>query len=83
MYHPMRVATRTDMIVTKVRVETFEILKQRSNRAMEKMTILTTEGFHKREPSVTFREAYDHINNAQGRLKLIAINSRPMAFSEF
>jgi hypothetical protein len=64
MYHPMRVATRTDMIVTKVRVETFEILKQRSNRAMEKMTI-------------------DHINNAQGRLKLIAINSRPMAFSEF
>jgi hypothetical protein len=58
MHQPMSVTTRTDMIATKIRVEMFEILKQKSNSAMKKITI-------------------DHISNAQGRPKIIAIGSRP------
>ena len=58
MHHPMRVAIRTDMIATKIRVGAFEILKQKSNSAMKKIPILSTkEEFHKREPSAISREA--------------------------
>jgi hypothetical protein len=46
-----RAATRTDMIETEIRVARFEILKQNSNSAMKKMTILSTgERSHEREP---------------------------------
>ena len=44
MHHPMRVAKMTDEIATKVRVEVFEILKQKSNSAMKKITILSKKG---------------------------------------
>jgi hypothetical protein len=48
MHHPMRVAKMTDEIATKVRVEVFEILKQKSNSAMKKITILSKrKGFHR------------------------------------
>jgi hypothetical protein len=48
MHHPMRVAKTTDEIATKIRVEAFEILKQKSNSAMKKITILSgRKGFHK------------------------------------
>jgi hypothetical protein len=79
MHHPMRVAKMTDEIATKVRVEVFEILKQKSNSAMKKITILSkkrgfiTEAQHLERQEMT----YDHISNAQGRLKIMAIGSRP------
>ena len=60
MHHPMRVAKMTDEIATKVRVEVFEILKQKSNSAMKKITILSKrKGFHK--PSATPRKARDDV----------------------
>jgi hypothetical protein len=48
----MRVPTRADMIETEMRVARFEILKQKNNSAMEKITILSTtkERSHEREP---------------------------------
>ena len=83
MHHPMRVTTMTDMVATEVRVEAFEILKQKNNSATKKITALSKEGFQKREQSATSGKArddamtYDHISNAQGRLKIMAIGSRP------
>ena len=78
MHHMMRAATRTDMIETEIRVARFEILKQKSNSAMEKITILSTRGrFHEREPRREPEITYDHISNAHGRLRMIAIGSRP------
>ena len=41
MHHMTRVATRAVMIETEIRVARFEILKQKSNSAMEKITILS------------------------------------------
>lgn len=69
----------TDMTATETRVEVFEIVKQKSSSAMKKVTILIA-GVHKHEPRVTSgrkETTYDHINKAQGRLKAIAIGSRP------
>ena len=78
MHHMTRVAIRTDMIETEIHVERFEILKQKSNRAMKKIIILfTVEEFHEHEPRRKFRMTYDHISNAHGRLRIIAIGSRP------
>jgi hypothetical protein len=58
----MRVTTRADMIATNIRVEKFEIVKQKSNSAMENITILSMkEGFHKHEPSATPVEARDDV----------------------
>jgi hypothetical protein len=37
----MRAATRIDMIETEIRVAGFEMLKQKSNSAMKKITILS------------------------------------------
>ena len=74
----IRAATKTDMIETEIRVARFEILKQKSNRAMKKITILPTGGrFHEREPTRKLETTYDHISNAHGRLRTIAIGSRP------
>jgi hypothetical protein len=61
MHHPMRVATRTDMLATKIRVETFEIVKQKSNSAMENITILSMESGFQSEPSATSGEARDDV----------------------
>jgi hypothetical protein len=82
MHHPMRVTKTTDEIATKIRVGEFEILKQKSNSATKNNTILRTEvGFHIREPNsynIWGQEmTYDHIRSAQGRLKIMAIGSRP------
>jgi hypothetical protein len=50
------------MIATNIRVGRFEILKHKSNSAMKKITILSTEeGFHKREPGATPWEARDDV----------------------
>jgi len=74
----MRAATRTDMIETEIRVAGFEILKQKSNSAMKKITILSTgERSYEREPRRKLEMTYDHISNAHGRLRIIAIGSRP------
>jgi hypothetical protein len=74
----MRAATRTDMIETQIRVAWFEMLKQKSNSAMKKIRILSTgERFHEREPRRKLDMTYDHISNAHGRLRIIAIGSRP------
>jgi hypothetical protein len=45
------------MIATKTRVEAFEIVKQKNNRAIENITILSTD--NEREPSVKSEEARD------------------------
>ena len=46
-----RIDTITDAIVTEIRVAGFEILKQKINSPMKKVTILSTvERFHEREP---------------------------------
>ena len=66
------------MTETQIRVAGFEILKQKSNNAMKNITILyTRNSFHEREPSGKLETTYDHISNAHGRLKMIAIGSRP------
>jgi len=39
----MRQTARTDMIETEIIVAVFEIVKQKSNSAMKKTTILSTE----------------------------------------
>jgi hypothetical protein len=76
----MRAATRADMIETEIRVARFEILKQKSNSAMKKITTLSTEErLHEREPRRKLEMTYDHISNAHGRLRIIAIGSRPKA----
>jgi hypothetical protein len=77
MHHMMRATTRTDMTETEIRVAEFEILKQKSNNAMKKITILSAVvRFHEREPRKV-ETTYDHISNAHGRLRIIAIGSRP------
>jgi hypothetical protein len=74
----MRAATRDDMIETEIRVAGFEILKQKSNSAMKKITILSTgKRLHDCEPRRQLEMTYDHISNAHGRLRIIAIGSRP------
>ena len=78
MHHMTRAVTRTDMIETQIRVAGFEILKQKSNSAMEKITILLTgKRCHECEPRRKLKMTYDHISNAHGRLRIIAIDSRP------
>jgi hypothetical protein len=57
----MRVITRTDTIAMKIRDRIFEILKQKSNSAIKKITILSTEEFHKREASTTFGKARNDV----------------------
>jgi hypothetical protein len=72
MHHIMRANTRVDIIATKMRVETVEIVKQKSNSAKENITILfmkkifinVNQVYHLRRHKMT----YDHISNAQGRL---------------
>jgi hypothetical protein len=68
MLNPMRVAIKAEMIATKIRVEAFEILKQKSNSAMKKVTILSAEeAFHKCEPSTTSGEAKDDVRPHEQR----------------
>jgi hypothetical protein len=73
----MRAATRTDMIETEIRVPRFEILKQKINSAMKNITILSTGEVHERDPRKKLEVTYDHISSAHGRLRIIAIGSRP------
>jgi hypothetical protein len=76
----MRATTRTDAIETEIRVARFEILMQKSNSAMKKVTILTIgETFHEPKPKRKLDMTYDHISNAHGRLRIIAIGSRPQS----
>jgi len=78
MQHMMRTTTTTDMTETTVRVEVFEILTQKSNNATKNVTILPTgEKFVNMSCLGGKRTAYDHISKAHGRLKIIAIGSRP------
>jgi hypothetical protein len=74
MHHPMRVATRTDMIATKMRVEMFDIVKQKSHTAMENITILfMKKGFHKHKLSATSGEEADDVRphkQCQGKAKI-------------
>jgi hypothetical protein len=78
MHHPMRVITRTDGIATKIRVETFEMLKQKANSATKKITILSTEdGSHEREPSTTSEEARDDVRPHKQRPGKAENNSHP------
>jgi hypothetical protein len=60
------------MIATKIRVEVFEILKQRSKSAMKNNTILSMEkGFHKCEPTA---KARDHVRPHKQRPGKAEIN---------
>jgi hypothetical protein len=81
MPHPIRVQIRTDMIATKIRVGIFEILKQKSNSAMKNITILSPKtnfiNMNRVQRLETQKMTYDHMSNAQGRLKIMAIGSRP------
>ena len=79
MHHPMRAAKMTDEIATKIRVKGFEILKQKSNSPMKKITILSsrTDFMNQAQHQERQEMTYDHISKAQGRLKIIAIGSRP------
>jgi hypothetical protein len=70
MHHPIRVSTSADMIAVKIRVERFDLLKQRSKSAMKNNTILSMERDFTNVIRVQRQETtYDHISNAQGRLK--------------
>jgi hypothetical protein len=53
----------TDMVATEVRVEAFEILKQKNNSATKNITALSTvtEGFQKRKQSATSGKARDDV----------------------
>ena len=75
MHHPMRAAKMTDEIATKIRVKGFEILKQKSNSPMRKITILSsrTDFMNQAQHQERKEMTYDHISRAQGRLKLIAV----------
>jgi hypothetical protein len=78
MHHMMRTTTRADMAETTVRVEVFEILKEKSNNATKNSIILSTgEKFVNMSSLGGKRTTYDHISKAHGRLKIIAIGSRP------
>jgi len=66
------------MAETTARVEVFEILKQKSNNATKNVIILPTgEKFVNKSHLGCKRTTYDHISKAQGRLKTMAIGSRP------
>lgn len=43
IHHTTRLATKSDMSATEIRVEVFEMVKQKSNRAMKRSIILATE----------------------------------------
>ena len=78
MHHPMRVITRTDEIATKIRVEKFEMLKQKTNNATKKITILYTEDrFQKRESRTTFEEATDDVRPHKQRPGKAENNNHP------
>jgi hypothetical protein len=69
------------MIATKIRVGAFEILKQKSNSAMKNITILSPRrnfiNVNRVQRLRRQKMTYDHMSNAQGRLKIMAIGSRP------
>lgn len=73
----------TDVTATKIRVGRFDVPKHTSSNATKNITILSheveVEGDHKvnsnKDPRK--RQTYAHISSAQGRLKIMAIGSRP------
>jgi hypothetical protein len=80
MHHPIRAVTITPATAEKIRVNGFEILKQNNSSAIANITILS--------PSIRGRKSarrgfdirqmtYAHISSAHGRLKIIAIGSKP------
>jgi hypothetical protein len=80
MHHTISAATSAVITVTKPRVAVFEIVKHKSSNAMENITILRRESRTRYEPKVIpgRREmTYDHISKAYGRLRIMAIGSRP------
>jgi hypothetical protein len=80
----MRTAMMADITETTVRVEVFEILTQKSNNATKNIIILPTgEKFMNMSRLGGKRTAYDHISKAHGRLKIIAIGSRPNILWQF
>ena len=76
-----RTATMTDVTTTKIRVGRFEVLKHTSSSATENTAILSckVEGDHKvpSKKGPRKRQTYAHISSSQGRLRIMAIGSRP------
>ena len=70
----------TDVTAEKIRVRGFEILKQNNSSAIENVTILFRDVSEHKSAPTNFNilwKTYAHINSAHGRLKIIAIGSRP------
>lgn len=82
MLHATRMAIMADIAAREIRVDVFDMVKQKSNSVMKNITILirNVEGSRKYEVDLTSRRrvmTYDHMRSAHGRLKMIAIGSRP------
>jgi hypothetical protein len=81
----MRITIIIDIAMTEIRVALFDMVKQKSNSARKNVAMLSQEeGVHKRlsESNPPKAGTYDHMSNAHGRLKTIAIGSRPKALRE-
>lgn len=73
----------TEVTAIKIRVGRFEVPKHTSSSATKNITILSYkvegEGDHKvsSKKGPRKRQTYAHISSAQGRLKIMAIGSKP------
>jgi hypothetical protein len=80
MHHPIRAVTITAATAEKIRVNGFEILKQNNSSAIANITILSPNIRGRKSARRTFDKwqvTYAHISSAQGRLKIIAMGSKP------
>ena len=82
MLHATKMATMTDIAVREICVDVFDMVKQKSNSVIKNVTILlrSVERSCKYEAKLTSRRwamIYGHMRSAHGRLKMIAIGSRP------
>ena len=88
MLHAMKMATMTDIAVREIHVDVFDMVIQKSNSVMKNITILlrSVKGSCKYEVKLTSTwraMTYDHMRSAHGRLKMIAIGSRPKSLWVF
>ena len=87
MLHATRMVTMTDIAVREMHVDVFDMVIQKSNSVMKNITILlSVKGSRKYEVKLTSTwraMTYDHMRSAHGRLKMIAIGSRPKSLWVF
>ena len=82
----VRATTRADVRPTIICAKRFEVTKQKHNNATENVTILwgRSSSVHIGKIRSQRQETtYDHMSSAHGRLKTIAIGSRPVILPQF